>query len=79
MSNGSLEGLPLWARMVVIVGVQSAISIYLIYFITTGVSADITVVKSQIQENSVFLAQICRNTATNPDDRRACDRISTPR
>lgn len=87
-------GLPVWAKVLSIVGIPGAGLFFLLHFLTVGVAADIRLNREAMDLHAVasarheaqsearvarleaVLSQICRNTATNPSDRRECDLIA---
>lgn len=74
--NGSLDGLPLWARVVAVVGLPGAIAIYLVYVLATALpgklEAHAAESKADAERTLRVLQQICQNTAETPEAKASC-------
>jgi hypothetical protein len=71
----SVEKLPDIAKAISVLGVTAALALYLSWFVTQVVAADLRHIKGQHDTLEMYLAQVCRNTAPTPVDRISCDRI----
>lgn len=78
--NGDREqevsGTPWWVYAIYRVGVPAALSIFLVWFVTRGISADLNAMREEHQDMRFYLQGICINTA--PDIERARERCILP-
>mgnify|MGYP005815112457 CR=1 FL=1 len=76
MANGMNGGLPPWARFISLVGVPSAIAMYLVYVLSVGMSNSLESHEAEhAREMRVLtrlIQQLCVNTADNLEDRAGC-------
>ena len=54
------------------VGVPAAIALFLVWFLTHGIGADISAMRSEHQELRIYLRAICFNTSTTEAQRANC-------
>lgn len=68
----SETGLPWWVRAATLLGVPSLIALYLLWFLTSTVTAKLDRHMGDELRSHALLRQICLNTARTPGDARAC-------
>lgn len=80
------DGSPWWIKVITFVGVPSAICLFLVWFITQGITAKIDNIKTNVESTAsqmnnlvneqrstkMVLQQICANTAGTNKDRSLC-------
>ena len=76
MANGFNGSLPAWMKFVSMIGVPSAIAMYLIYFLSFAIMGSL---ESHEEEHAremraltQIIQQLCVNTADNSEDRAGC-------
>ena len=76
MANGFNGSLPAWMKFVSMIGVPSAIAMYLIYFLSFAIMGSL---ESHEEEHAremraltQIIQQLCVNTADTPVDRAGC-------
>lgn len=73
-ANGN--GGPWWVRAIGMVGVPSAMALWFVYWMTTGMSQAISTHEERsaerVRELTSVMRQICVNTAETPADRSGC-------
>ena len=76
MANGMNGGLPPWARFISLVGVPSAIAMYLVYVLSVGIAASLESHEAEHAREMRALTRViqqrCVNTADNSEDRAGC-------
>lgn len=72
----SLRELPPWARAAAVIGIPGVIAMYLVYVLTTAVTAKLDAHAQESRAESAqqlqVLQSICINTATTPEQRASC-------
>lgn len=65
-----------WERILTKYGAATAIALFMVYWLTSGVSGDVRTlredVKSHISETNFYLRAICVNVATTEGQRANC-------
>lgn len=65
-----------WERLANKYGIPAVISLFLIWWLTKGVSGDIGDIKASLgrhmYETNFYLRQVCLNTASSESQRAAC-------
>lgn len=66
-----------WSRLALKFGVPAGIAVYLVYFLTQGISADVRTTKELMQrhmhEQRWLLQSICRNLAKDAAQLASCE------
>mgnify|MGYP003141317730 CR=1 FL=1 len=74
MINGN--GIPIWMKFVSVIGVPSAIAVYLVYFLSSSVLGAINTHSDEhqmeIRMMTAVMQQLCVNTAESEAARRGC-------
>lgn len=65
-----------WERIANKYGIPAVIALFLVWWLTSGVSADISAIKAALglhtSETNFYLRQVCLNTAQTENQRAAC-------
>ncbi len=76
MANGMNGSLPPWARFISLVGVPSAIAMYLVYVLSVGMMGSLELHEEEhareMRALTQIIQQLCVNTADTPVDRAGC-------
>jgi hypothetical protein len=69
-SNGN--GAPMWVRALDRYGVVAAIALFLVWFLTSGLTNDITAMRREHRDLRFYLRAICLNTASTAAQQAQC-------
>jgi hypothetical protein len=71
--NGAL---PAWARAAAFLGAPTVIALYLVYYVTQSLGAELVAHGRDTERLLAVLTQVCRNVAPTNVDRDRCDQLA---